>query len=139
MHAPETAVEEVMTSPVETVTGQTRVREAALRMAEEGIGSLVVDGICDDGIVTKTDLVAGLGHGVDPDETPVAGVMSSPVITVDAGAELQDAVDLMTANGVKRLPVEDGDDLAGIVTTTDLVAETSTDFDRMVDVFADAG
>ncbi|MFB6304718.1 MAG: cyclic nucleotide-binding/CBS domain-containing protein [Haloferacaceae archaeon] len=138
MDAPETTVRATMTTPVETVDGQTTVREAARVMSEERIGSLIVHGMYDDGIVTKTDLVVGMGHGVDPDSTPVEAVMSSPAVTVAPDVGLQEAVDRMAATGVKRLPVEEDGEMVGIVTTTDLRDVLAPDVDGVVELFADA-
>jgi len=131
----DTPVRAAMTEPVRTVNAGLSVREVADVLLSEGIGSVVIDD-GDRGVVTKTDLVAGLRDGVDPDDTPVAKLMTSPVVTVDADADLQEAVDTMRTRNVKRLPVRDGSDVVGMVTTTDLVEEVAVDLDTVVEMFA---
>jgi len=45
-------------------------------------------------------------------------------VTVGAAAAIEDAADLMVGHGIRRLPVLDGDRLAGIVTLDDLAVRT---------------
>ncbi|MEF8887108.1 MAG: CBS domain-containing protein [Haloarculaceae archaeon] len=135
----DTPVREVMTGSVRTVDGEVSAAEVAEVLVSEGIGSVVVSGDSAEaaGIVTKTDIVDGVRDGMDPETTPVSALMSSPPVTVSAGATLQTAVDRMAANGLKRLLVEDGGDVTGIVTTTDVVADLSPDLDAIVGMFAE--
>jgi CBS domain-containing protein/acyl dehydratase len=116
------SVSEVMQSPVETVEQTATAREAAVRLDESGIGSLViVDGQRPVGIVTDVDLTRLVADGVDPQTTAVESIMSSPVVTVTAGETITDAAQTIQEHGIKRLPVvDDGGSVVGIVTTTDL-------------------
>jgi signal-transduction protein with cAMP-binding, CBS, and nucleotidyltransferase domain len=135
----DTPVREVMTDSVLTVDGRVSASEVAEVLVSEGIGSVVVSGDTAGatGVVTKTDIVDGVRDGMDPKTTPVSALMSSPPVTVSAGAELQTAVDRMAANGIKRLLVEDGGDATGVITTTDVVADLSPDLDTIVGMFAE--
>jgi len=115
------AVEEVMRSPVRTVKPTATVREAATRLFEEQIGSLVV---CENGspvgILTDVDVSQVVSEGKDTETTAVEDVMGQPLVTVDADAPIEDAADLVREHTIKRLPVLDNGGVAGIVTTTDL-------------------
>lgn len=135
----DTPVREVMTDSVRTVDGQVSASEVAAVLVSEGIGSVVVSGGKGGaaGVVTKTDILDSVRNGMDPETTPVSALMSSPPVTISAGADLQTAVDRMAANGIKRLLVEDGGDATGIVTTTDVVADLSPDLDAIVGMFAE--
>jgi acyl dehydratase/CBS domain-containing protein len=114
-------VAEVATPAVETVGPETTVRAAARRLHEAAIGSLVVVADGDPvGIVTERDLTEVLATETDPDETVVESVMSTPLVTVDASADLDTAVESLEDHGVKKLVVLEDGALAGIVTTTDL-------------------
>lgn len=131
----DTPVAEVMTEGVRTVDPGASAREVSTVLASEGIGSVVVaDG---RGILTKTDVVAGLSEAVDPDATPASVLMSSPLVTVDPDATLQAAVDRMGEEGIKRLVVTDGEEPVGILTTTDVVEALSPDLDQIVGMFVD--
>ncbi|MFB6173670.1 MAG: rubrerythrin-like domain-containing protein [Halobacteriales archaeon] len=134
----DTRVRAVMTEPVRTVAPDLPAADAAEVMLSEEIGSVVVEGD-PPGVVTKTDLVAGLREGSAPGTTPVADLMTSDPVTVDADADLQTAVDAMEAHGVKRLPVvaDGGDGVVGIVTTTDLVGEFARDHDTVAGMFVE--
>ena len=61
--------------------------------------------------------------------------MTSPAISVTAGADVVDLVAIMRADGVRSMPVVDGDRLVGIVTRRDLVRTlTRDDVDVATDV-----
>ncbi len=115
------AVEEVMHTPVQTIRPTATVREAATQLFEEHIGSLVV---CENGspvgIMTDVDVSQVVSEGYDTETTAVADVMGEPLITVDADAPIEEAAESMREHNIKRLPVLDGGEVAGIVTTTDL-------------------
>jgi acyl dehydratase/CBS domain-containing protein len=117
------AVAEVMRTPVETIQPERSAREAARRLADLGIGSLVV---CEHGapvgILTDVDLTELLAEGRDPEATTVEAIMGQPLITVEATSPIEDAAALLREHTVKRLPVVEDGHVVGIVTTTDLAA-----------------
>jgi acyl dehydratase/predicted transcriptional regulator len=113
-------VEDVATRPAETVDADATVGAAAARLAESPAGSLVVTDAGEPvGIVTESDFVDAFAAGTDAG-TAVRGVMSTPLVTVQAGEQVETAAELARDHGVKKLPVLDGADLVGVVTTTDL-------------------
>ena len=99
------------------------IREAAARMAEESVGSLVVvEAGTPVGIVTKTDVVRRVvAAGVGPGE-PVQRVMSGDLITIGADAYLFDALMTMIRNGIGHLVVTDAGRFAGVVSAGDWLA-----------------
>jgi len=119
MTEPDTAVESLMTTPVEAVAPDATLAEAARVLDAEGIGSLVVGDDRLDGIITETDVVSAVGEELDP-ATPVADLMSDPVVTVRPNETLRVAAERMGHNGVKKLPVVENGSPVGIITTTDL-------------------
>ena len=127
-------VESAMSQPVRTVDADCSADEAAGTLLGEGIGSVVV---LDDepvGIVTKTDLVAGIHAGCDPGETTAEELMTPDPITVTPDVSLRMAADTMERNGVKRLPVTDGSSVLGVITTTDLMSAAAADADDRTSV-----
>jgi CBS domain-containing protein/acyl dehydratase len=115
-------VEDIMTSPVETVSIDATVTEAALDLSAADVGSLVIR---DDGrpigILTESDLVDFVATGDDPGTRYVRDIFSRELITAQPEMSIQEAVELLVANDIRRLPVCDGNgQLVGIVTTTDL-------------------
>lgn len=108
-----------------TATAGESVREAALRMDAAGVGSLVV---VDDrgrpvGMLTDRDLVVRvLRRRLSPDRTTVGEVMQRELGTVRESSPLVQALRRMRSDGVRRVPVVDGEGrLAGIITSDDVI------------------
>jgi len=55
-------------------------------------------------------------------DTPVNEVMSTNIIAIDEGADIDEAASVMLREGVARLPVLKDGDLTGIVTRMDIVS-----------------
>ena len=115
----DTTIEELMTAPVESVSPDATLAEAARMLDGEGIGSLVVGEERLNGIITESDVVAAVGEELDP-STPVSELMSDPVVTIRRGGTARTAAERMGHNGVKKLPVVEDGAAVGIITTTDL-------------------
>lgn len=112
-----------MSSPVHTVSPETSVRDAARRLIEHDIGSVVV--VDDDnhleGILTATDFVQITADGDTAASSTVADYMSTAVITATANDEVQDVAETMVGHGFHHVPVvDDTEGVIGMITTTDL-------------------
>jgi CBS domain-containing protein len=117
-------IREVMTESVVTAAADVTVRRVAEMMRERNVGSVVLLG--DDGeavaFITDRDLAVSVladGHSGD---AAAADHASSPVVTAEPGTDVEDAAQLMVANGIRRLPIVDDGNLTGIVTLDDLAA-----------------
>jgi CBS domain-containing protein len=97
-------------------------------MEQSGVGSLaVIDGKDLQGIITDRDLVRRvLARDLRPDAR-VDGVMSSPVVTIAADADVHEAFALLRAHGVRRLAVVREGEFVGMVTTDDLLVDLAAD------------
>lgn len=113
-------VTDLMTSPVRTTAPEKSVTDAARDLTNHGIGSLVVGEERIEGIVTESDIVAGVADGTDLESTSVSALMSEPVVTIDPAESVRVAGERMGRNNVKKLPVARNGEAIGIVTTTDL-------------------
>lgn len=104
------------------------IREAAVLMDSAGVGSLaVVENEELLGIVTDRDLVRrGLARGLSSNAR-VDGVMSSPVVTISADADLHDAFALFRTHAVRRLAVVRGTRFVGMITIDDLLVDLAAD------------
>jgi CBS domain-containing protein len=103
-----------------TCAPETTVAEAARRMRDHHVSSLVVDGR-PRGLVTASDLrdrVLAAGLGAD---TPVGRVMSVPLHTMPADATLGEVLLTMADRGIHHLPLSRHGRLVGMVTDTDLL------------------
>jgi CBS domain-containing protein len=113
---------DVMTESVVTAPEAATVREIAELMRERNVGSVVLVDAAGDpaGVITDRDLaVSVLAGGHEPSER-VGDHASAPVIATSPAASVQEAAELMTGHGIRRLAVIDGDRLSGIVTLDDL-------------------
>lgn len=124
-------VGQLTSSPVQTVLPGTPVHEAAEKMLEQDIGSLVVvdEDNQPEGILTSTDFVRLVADRRSIDDTVVRAYMSTAVTTATANDTIRDAADEMMDNGVHHMPVVDeAEGVIGILTTTDLTAYLSHDW-----------
>lgn len=116
-------VKEVMTDGVIAIEKDSKVREAADMLRDEGIRGLVV---VDDGeaigIVVCRDIVYQLvAAGGDPEEVDISEVMSTDLIVAEEEELLDDVAMAMVRNNVSRVPVVRNDMLVGIVTQSDIL------------------
>jgi len=104
------------------------IRAAAEIMENSGVGALaVVDGEHLLGIVTDRDLVRrGLAKGLAADAR-VDVVMSTPVLTIDAEADLHSAFALFRTHALRRLAVVRGEQFVGMITVDDLLIDLAAD------------
>ncbi|MEF8781685.1 MAG: CBS domain-containing protein [Haloarculaceae archaeon] len=121
-------VARLMSPDVVTVTPDTLVEEAAERLREHIIGSLVV--VDEDnhlrGILTSTDFVHIVAESNPKVETTVERYMTSEVITAEAQDPIRDAADKMITYKIHHLPVvDDSEGVIGMLSTADLTAYIS--------------
>lgn len=97
--------------------------EASRAMAENHVDAILVGDARDVvGILTDRDLVLEvIANDMNAHTTTVREIMSSPVISVDIGASVADAVRKMHANACRRLPITEDGIPVGIVTLDDLL------------------
>lgn len=113
---------EVMTKDPIVVHLDVPLTEAAKIMRDHSIGGVLVasDGhLC--GVLTDRDIVVrGLAEDRDPRRTTVGDVCSADIATLESDADMADAVTLMRARAVRRVPVVDDGKPVGIVSAGDL-------------------
>ncbi len=105
------------TAPDETVL------EAISRMAEHGVGALLVmQGDQLVGLLSERDYTRKvILKGLRSRDTAVEAVMSSPVLTISPDATVRQGLAMMTDKYVRHLPVTDDSGVIGVVSIGDLV------------------
>lgn len=117
------------------VAPESTVYDAIRRMAEKGIGSLLVmrEGK-PVGILSERDYARKvILEGRRSRETKVEDIMSSPLITIDGRATADAGLALMTKHHIRHLPVVDDDELVGLVSIGDLVNAVIDDQQHLID------
>lgn len=120
-------VKRVMSKNVVSVSVPGNREKALTLMRKENISVLpVVKGNTDKlvGILTRSDLIG------NPDEDQIAMLMSRNIVTVNPSEEIEEVAKAMIENNVRRVPVvNDDDELVGIITSFDLVAQAIATMD----------
>jgi len=114
---------DIARTSVVTAAPDDSVADVVRLMHEEAVGSVVVvESGAPLGSVTDRDLaMAVLDEAFDAEGTPVGELLAGDPITVDASAGVYELVELLSEQGVRRVPVVDDGELAGIVSLSDLV------------------
>ena len=116
-----TSVRDAMTPGVQAASTMHSLADAAVMMKENDVGSVpVVDEGHLVGIVTDRDIVLRVAEGVDPKKVTVGEAASRDLVTVEADQNLDDALHLMAAHQVRRLPVVEGGRLVGMLAQADV-------------------
>jgi len=123
METEEISVARLMVTETITVSTDTVVEDAAQKLRERDIGSLMI--VDEDnqlkGILTATDFVKIVAKSNPKAETPVERYMSEDVITVGPTDTIADSATLMLDNDIQHLPVTDPEEgLIGMLSSTDL-------------------
>jgi len=125
-------IEAARRSPATIAPDQT-ITEAADEMDRRAVGALVVvepDGR-PIGIVTDRDLVVrGVARRASA-EARVDSLMSTELVTLPSDADLRDALTVFETHAVRRIPLVDGDQLAGVLSLDDLVVDLTSDLARL--------
>ena len=121
-------VRDVMTPGPIGVDYDQSVGEAARAMRDWGVGAiLVVSNGSLYGLVTDRDLVVRAVAEERGADEPVGPLSSGNLIGVDADADVHEAMRLMRQHGVRRLPVLENGQVAGIVSLGDLAMQDEPD------------
>ena len=117
---------QIMTSGVITAALDADVFKVAQLMRDHNVGSVV---LCDPrgepaAMITDRDLAIRALAEDRPGSEPAREHASRPLVTGEADMDLEEAAALMVQHRIRRLPVVDGDELAGIVTLDDIAVRT---------------
>ena len=110
-----------MTRSLLTVSTEATLGEAAARMAQRGVGAVVVlEGESISAILTERDVMKAVAAGKDG-SAPITEWMTRHPDTIEPGDTTDHAASLMIHGGFRHLPVIDGGQVVGIVSIRDLM------------------
>jgi len=119
---PKTA-RDIMSGSAECVGENGSILDASKKLAKLEIGSMPICGEDDrlKGMLTDRDIVVKvLAEGKDPSSTTAGELAQGKPVTIGADDSIQEALQTMASNKVRRLPVIDGQRLIGIVSQADI-------------------
>jgi len=114
-------VSDLMVKDVVTVDPDETVIEAANKMKETGVSSLVVArGKKVLGIITRSDFIDRVvALARDPRSTKVSEIMTKDVQVISPDSGIMDALKIMKEKRFSQLPVVSNDELVGIIAISD--------------------
>ena len=116
-----------------SLSANTTTLEGAKAMKNSKHGFAIV-GTPDspEGIVTEWDIVSKVvAEGRDPAKVTMGEVMSTELLSVEAGAGLSSVSQIMTERGVRRLLVKDGNNVIGFITSKTMLARMNEYVDKI--------
>ena len=123
------SLRDVMTPDPITVHATSSVVEAAQRMRDAAVGPVIVvdeRGVC--GIVTDRDItIRAVAEGRNPSEIAVDEICSHDVVSLSTDDSVDQALQVMRENAIRRVAVVEGDRPVGIVSLGDVAMEQEPD------------
>ena len=113
-----------MSTKLETIGRYESAKEAAKKMLDKNVSSLVV--VDEDGqsigIVTERDITRGVCiHDVPSKEFRIHHLMTLLLSTIEPNLPVEMAANLMIQNKVRHLIVKEGDKTLGILSATNFI------------------
>jgi CBS domain-containing protein len=123
-------IREIMTPHPEGISSDGTIRDASHHMRDLNVGILpVIEGDSLIGVLTDRDIVVRvIAENRDPAQTRVEEIMSREVFTCAEDTDLEEAVQIMEDNQVRRLLVTDSKGrCVGIVSLGDIAMTSDTE------------
>jgi CBS domain-containing protein len=121
-------VRDIMAKNVKTVRTDDSVHDAVVKMNKFDVGSVIVtNNNRAVGIITSKNILNRIVESrLDASTVRAKDIMSSPLITIEPDAPIEDAAKLMAQKRIKKVAVMDKDKIIGIVSTSDIVKANPT-------------
>ena len=109
-----------------TVRSTTSAQQCAVKMTKERVGCLIVLEKKEPvGIITERGFADLVKKGnFDCKKVTAQNFMTKPIISIDIDATYEKALRLFEKEDIKRMPVVDDGDVAGLLTLRNLITRT---------------
>jgi CBS domain-containing protein len=117
-------IRDIMEKDVITIENDKNAQDAAKIIAEKDISFLVImnDGI-PQGVLSESDFVRKVvAEDKKASEIKISEIMSYKFRSVGPTTTIEDAIQKMLNNNIRRLLILDDDKLVGVITQTDLAS-----------------
>lgn len=128
-------VSQIMHKELVTILPTSSIHDAALKMKDDGVGSVLVvdEGMILKGIVTDRDVaLAVAADDKDPNKTFISYIMTGDPEIISSEADTESALSVMKRKNIRRLPVVENGKLVGLLSTADLATEIKAEFDNFM-------
>jgi len=128
-------VRELMNRDIVSILPTATLHDAALKMKEYRIGSVL---ICEDGwdltgILTDRDIsLAVAADFKDPKTTVASDIMRKEPVTIRSDADVDQALMLMNRAVIRRLPVCENKKVIGMLSTSDVASELKDELNQFI-------
>ena len=128
---------DAMTKNPVTITSDISVKKCAELMSEHDVGSLlVIENKKVLGIITEQDLVRRvLAEAKNPEEVKASNILTRCIASISPNEDLFSGINLMAQLDIRHLPVLDGEDFVGFLTSKDILKVEPALFEIMIDSF----
>lgn len=133
-------VSEKMTKNPVTIESSATAKEAADKMKEENIGTVLVTDkgrlkgiVVDRQIITKV-----IAEGKDPAKVKVSEFMTESPVTTSPDMDIEDASRIIGEKGYRRVPVVEDEKPVGIISVADIVEHARTCNICMTNILSEA-
>ena len=75
------------------------------------------------GIVTNKDLMIKIVAHSYPLDTPLRRIMATPLISISPDTDIKEALGLMAAKKIRKLPVIDKDEVVGMIVASEIASK----------------
>jgi CBS domain-containing protein len=114
------------------------LRDAARAMRDQGVGCLLIEAGADSALVTAASLRDALALDAVPPDAPVVRAAHHPLVTIDSGALLLDALIQMQRPGVEYLLVTDHGRIFAAIEQADVLGYLATHSSAILELVARA-
>jgi CBS domain-containing protein len=128
-------VRQLMQKELVCILPDATLHDAALKMKENKIGSILIveDGGTLKGIVTDRDISLAVAADIkDPKTTLASDIMSKEPVSIPSDADVNYALKIMSDSNVRRLPVCENESVVGILSSADVAGEIKEEINQFI-------
>ena len=119
-------INENLYNSVLSLNSSVTASDAAKLLEESNTGGIIVlENQIPVGMVTNRDLMIKIIAHSYPLDTPIRRVMSTPLISINPQTDIKEAVNLMTANNIRKLPIIENDEVIGMIVASKIARNLS--------------
>ncbi len=119
-------IKENLYSSVLSLNSTVAASDAAKLLEDSKTSAIVVlENQIPVGMVTNRDLMIKIVAHSYPLDTPIRRVMSAPLISISPDTDIKDAIGLMMAKKIRKLPVIKNDEVVGMIVASEIAGKLS--------------